>query len=360
MPRADRLPPIRSACYYYRRKGARDRCIISDRAELEILLDTLTVILRRSGARLYAFHVDSTQLHFVARAGNSPLIPAFGSFCHELTRRMNRRRGGRGALFTQRARVTVFQPDAWLLPIARYVHSIHPPLFSPVSANSDSAYRERRRMTGLTTTAIMQALACSTGSSSCVNTDYPAYFDAPASSGEIHTIEHGSAEDSRILGDHEFISSVLTASGSACGLDEPRPDGPDQEIQHAAELVLDRFHELCRQFLSERDAQEWVSRTSLWELRSKSRKLPRPLVRALIADYVLAQGLAKCSDVERYFGLHPKSLAAGLRRRYRAKIVARFSRASGIAPHRIPDLERVTQRVNTELLEDVIAVVLDG
>lgn len=360
MPRAHRLPPIRSTCYYYRRKATRDRRIVSDREELEILLHTLAIVLRRIGARMYAFHIDSTQLHFVVRSGNSSLIPAFGLFCHELTRRMNRRRGERGPLFTQRARVTVFQPDVWLLPIARYVHSIRAPFNSPLSANSDSAYREDWRMTGLTTTAIMRALASRTGSPSMLDNGYAAYFDAPAAPGEIHMIEHGSSEDSRILGEREFITKVMATCGSGHGVDGPRPCGRDEQIQHAAELVINRFHALCRGCLSERDAREWVSRTSLRELRSKSRKMPLPLVRALTADYVLTHDLAKCNDVVRYFGLHPKSLAAGLRRRYRARVMAIFGRASGIAPHRIPDLERVAYGMNTELLEDVIAVVLDG
>lgn len=360
MPRANRLPPIRSACYYYRRRSVRGRQIVSDREELEILLETLAVVLRTSGARLYAFHVDSTQLHFVARAGNSPLLPALGIFCHELTRRLNGRRRERGPLFTERAHATLFQPETWLLPIARYVHSIRPAFDSLAFTNSDGAYRARGRVTGLTTTVILRALGSTMGTSSILDSDYARYFDAPVPPAEAQLIEHGSHEDSRILGDREFITGVLRACGSEHNLDVSEMDSPDEVIRHAAELMIDRLHAVCRRFLSEREAHDWIAHTSLQALRSKSRRMPLPLVRAMIADYVVAHGVARCSEVERYFGMHSKSLAAGLRRRYRARIVARLSGVSAVAPHRVPDIDRSAHRVNAELLEDVIAVVLDG
>ena len=339
MPRAYRLRPPTSAWHYYRRKSARGRVIVRDRAELEILLKTLAMTLRKSGARLAAFHVDATELHFVVRAGTSPLIPALGVFCHELTRRMNRRRGEGGPLFTQRARVTVFQPEAWLLPIARYVHAIRGARGPSRSWSSDGTYRRRRRMTALSTTAIVRALASRSADLLALDTAYPAYFDAPIPPREIQLIEHGSIEDSRILGDHTFISAVLRAQGPAKIGNAASESGPDDIIGRAAEVVIGRFHSLCRQCLSAREAHDWMTRTTLTQLRSRSRRMPLPLVRGMIADYVLTHGLGKCIEVERYFGLRPKSLAAGLRRRYRARALARLSRASCIARHVIPDFQ---------------------
>jgi hypothetical protein len=359
MPRASRLPPLGSASYYYRRSCATDRQLVRDNEELELLLQTLSTVLRRSGASLYAFHIDSAQLHFVIRAGSAPLVPTLGVFCHELTRQLNHRRGERGGLFVRRARITVFQPEVWLLRMVRYVHSIPPPANSLPSLNSDGIYRTRGRMTGLTTTPVMRALTSRNKRSSTLDDAYRDYFGTPPDPAESHLIERGSHEDSRILGDHAFITRVLQAQGLTQSFDVVEADSPDEVIRRAAELIIGRFHALCRRCLSEREARDWIRHTNLEQLRSKSRRMPLPLVRAMIAEYVLLRRLAKRGEVERYFGLHPKSLAAGLRRRYRSKVLARLSRGSGTAPHLIPDAQSGAQRVNVQLLVDIVAIVFD-
>lgn len=359
MPRARRLPPLGCACYYYRRPCIAGRQIVRDREELELLLQTLAAAIRRSGARLYAFHIDSAQLHFVVRAGSAPLVPILGVFCHELTRRLNRRRGERGALFARRARLTVFQPEVWLLRVVRYVHSIRAPAGPLPAWNSDFVYRGRGRMTGLITSPVMRALASSIEPSSTPDNTYQRYFDTPPAPQEIDLIEHGSHGESRILGDRAFIARVLEPQGSAESADLAEADSPEEVLRRAAELIISRFHALCRRCLSERDARDWIGRTSLEQLRSKSRRMPLPLVRALVAEYALLRRLAKRSEVESYFGLRARSLAAGLRRRYRSRVLARFSRGSGIAPDSVPDAQSRAQRVDVQLLVDVVAIVFD-
>lgn len=360
MPRVNRLPPLTFTCHYYRRPCDRDRTLVRDREEFELLLRILAGVLRRSGGKLYAFHVDSTQLHLVVRAGAVPLIPALGLFCHELTRQLNRRRGESGPLFTQRARVTIFQTEPWLLAIARYVHWIRRRGGLLSSWNSDNTYRFHRRQAPLTTTVVFRLLASRNETLPMRDGTYSEYFDARPTADEIDLIEHGSHADGRILGDRGFVGTVLRAKGPAQALDDAEVDSPDEVIRRAAELVINRFHVLCRRYLSEREARGWIEYTTVERLRSKSRKMPLPLVRSMVADYALMWRLARCSELERYFGLHPKSLAAGLRRRYQSRLLARFSRKSGVAPHRIPNIQRGSQRVDAELLVDLIAVVFDG
>ncbi len=357
MPRATRLRPIRSACYYYRRSSARQ--IFCDREGLEALIEALTRVLRRSGAALYAFHLDPTQLHFVARAGSAPLVSAFGVLCHELARQANRSRGGTGSLFVQRARITLFQPDTWLLPIVRYVHAVQAPKGSP-SAGSADPYRYHRRVAGLDTTAVFQALASRAGRSALLDDEYAEYFDAPTPPGERYLIEHGSPEDNRILGDQDFIASVREVGAIEHNNDLQTSESSEEEIRRAAERVIGQFHALCRQYLSGTNARKWITRTTLPLLRSKSRKLPLPLVRALIADDVLARGVATRSEVELFFQLHPKSLCAGLRRRYHVRLTTRFGSSLPVATHGgTPDLGRGTRRMNAELPEDAVAIGLD-
>lgn len=360
MPRAKRLSPLRYACYYYRRKGARERPIIRDRDELQIFLSALVIALRKSGAKLYAFHIDAHELHLVVRAGRAPLIPALGVFLHEVTRRLNRRRGESGPMFVQRARITVLQPELWLLPVARYVHSIRLRGDPLSSWSSDRTYRARQRMSGLTTTAITRLLVSRMHGSSILDCAYPEYFDAPASREEIHLIEHGSSRDSRVLGDEPFVTRVMRAQGETSALSPANQEGSDQAIERAAELVIGRLHALCRQYLNDRDARNWITQTDLQRLRSKSRKPPLPFVRGMVADYALARRIAKRREIERFFGLHSKSLAAGLRQRYRSKMLECICRESGPAHYRVPYIQRGVQRVNAELLVRVIAVVFDS
>ncbi len=343
MPRANRLSPLRYACYYYRRVAAPNRSIIKNRQELEIVFDTLLIALRRCGANLYAFHIDPRELHLVLRTGPAPLVPVMGSFCQQVTRSMNRRRDESGSLFTERARVTLFQPEAWLLPIARYVHAIRLSCSEGLSGNSDGSYRARQRTKGLTTTAIVRSLSSSVGSSKVLDSAYSEYFDAPQRPEEVHLIERGSVEDSRILGDREFIAQVLRIQGATEDLDEAKEEQPGEVIQRAAEQAIGLFQAVCREHLGERHTQDWITRTNLEELRSKSRRTPLPFVRGMIADYVLARRLAKRSEIERFFGLQPKSLSAGLRQRYRSKLLELMRRGSGVARHRIPYLERGVQ-----------------
>jgi hypothetical protein len=359
MPRVNRLPPLGFACYYYRRSCAAGRQIVSNDEELELLLQSLATALRKSGARLYAFHIDSAQLHFVIRSGSTPLVPALGVFCHELTRSLNRRRTERGALFSRRARMTVFQPEEWLLRMVRYVHAIRPPAGSLAALNSDSVYRARGRMAGLATTPVMRALISSSERSSALGGTYRKYFDVPPPPEEINLIERGAPEDGRFLGDRTFITRVLQTQGLAQDSHVEEADSPDEVIRRAAELIISRFHALCRRCLSEREARVWISLTSLEQLRSKSRRMPLPLVRAMVAEYVLIRRLAKRNQVERYFGLRARSLAAGLRRRYRSKVMARFNRGSGSTPHPVPDAQSGAQRMDVQLLIDIVAIVFD-
>ena len=339
MPRANRLPPLPYACYYYRRKCARGRAIARDREELELIFEALNIALRRSDARLYAFHIDSNEFHFVVRAGRTALLPALGVFCHEVTRRMNGRRRESGQLFRQRPQATVLQAERWLLPVAHYVHSLRRLCDFELSWNSDDMYRAHQRKTGLTTTGIVRSLLAAVEDSSGWECAYSGYFDAPIPPGEGYLIEHGSPEDSRILGDRKFIARVLRADGSAAILDAVAHESPDQVIRRAAEVVIPRFHMLCRQYLSVREARDWIVRTNLEQLRAKSRRMPLPFVRGMIADYAVMRGLARGSEIEKFFGLQPRSLATGLRRRYRSRILARLCGRSGVAPHSIPYIE---------------------
>jgi hypothetical protein len=356
MPRANRLPPLRFVCYYYRRVAARERSIVNSREELETIVDTLIVTLKKSGASLYACHIDSRELHLVLRAEAVPLLPALGHFCHDVARCLNRRRGERGSLFTQRARVTLFQPEIWLLPIARYVHAIRLRCAADLSWNSDGTYRNHRRTKGLSTTAIMRSLGSSVMSSEVPDSAYSAYFDAPPEPEEVGLIERGSVVDSRVLGNKVFIDQVMRAQGAAEGPGAARDQFPREVIQRAAEQVMGCLRVLCHECLGEREAQKWVTRTTLEQLRSRSRRMPLPFVRGMIAEYVLARHLAKRSEIESFFGLRPKSLSAGLRHRYRSKLLKLLLRRAGTAGSGLPDFERRAKRTDSQSLKTLLVV----
>lgn len=327
MPRTGHPPWMPFACYHYRRRVAARRRIVCSLEEIDVFLARLASSLRRAaGAKLHAFYLDAEQVHLVIRAGTLPLIPALGVFCHGYTRDVNRVRDESGALFSRRAHVTLFQTSSWLLPIARYVHSIRPPAVAPLFASSDWTYRHSARMRGLTTSVVRRVLERQMENAARSGSTYDDFFDPGPDSLEVRSIERGSSGECWVLGDHRFIADIQRRHTSERDATPPRGATSDQRIECVAERVIALIHALCNTYLYQSDAQEWICRTTVAALRSRSRKVPLPFVRALIADHAMALDLATVGEVERYFRLRPKSLAAGLRGRYRARLQAQLDR----------------------------------
>lgn len=314
MPRAARLAPIPFGWYYYQRTSARGREIVCDHAELRLFRDLLNAALKRVGADLFFIHVDPDVVHLVMHAGETSLLRALGSLFIGYARRINRRRNEHGALFKPHAQARVFRHDTWLLPLGRYIHHIAHPREVPLHWNSEAIYRQRMRTPGLNTSLIFRAAARGSRDIRTQDAAYRAFFEQPPSPTEVRLIECGSPEDSRILGDPSFVSEMLKRAGLPAQLRPPRSKDPEQDLLMTTTSVIDRFRSQCK-YLSSEHGKAWLRVITPENARSKSRKQPLPMVRALIAEHVLCRRIATLGEIEEFFGCGSGSLNAGVRRR---------------------------------------------
>jgi len=102
----------------------------------------------------------------------------------------------------------------------------------------------------------------------------------------------------------------------------------DGHAQHVRDLegdisgvviqVIEQFNALCDERLSRRQAGTWRRRVTYENVRSRSRKRPLPMVRALTVSYLVENAVATLAQAARFFGRGPNSVSAGRRRFYEA------------------------------------------
>ncbi|MDB6083158.1 MAG: hypothetical protein JWN43_1039, partial [Gammaproteobacteria bacterium] len=63
-------------------------------------------------------------------------------------------------------------------------------------------------------------------------------------------------------------------------------------------------------------AEYWKRLVTFENVRSKSRKRPLPMVRALTASYLIEHGITTATLAARFFGFNPRSVSVGRRRSY--------------------------------------------
>jgi hypothetical protein len=315
MPRPVRLPPIPFGWYYYRSTATQGREIIRDRADLELFRRLLGTTLRQAGADLHFVHVDRDVAHFAIRAGERPLARALGSFFRDFARRINRRRNEGAALFKPHAHVLLFRPDKWLLPLGRYIHWIPRVRRTHLYWNSEAAYQQRMRTAGLNTSVAFRIASRGSRDAQIQDGAYRVFFGQSPNESDVQLIEHGSPEDSRILGDSEFAMETLRRLGMADPLRPVRSLDPEKDIRRFTEAEIQRFHALCTRFLSQEKAHMWVRLATLENACSRSRKQPLPMLRGMVAENVLSNRIATLKETERFFGCCPGSLSGGIRRR---------------------------------------------
>ena len=80
--------------------------------------------------------------------------------------------------------------------------------------------------------------------------------------------------------------------------------------------VIEQFNALCNQRLSQEQAAAWRRVVTPENLRSRSRKRPLPMVRALSASYLIKHRIATPTQAARFFNCGPKPLSAQRRRFY--------------------------------------------
>lgn len=290
MPRRSRLR-ISGGWYYVGVHGNGLQPIFSDdedRAKFERVFAT---VLARCRAHAHAFCLEPNRAHLLIQVSVEPA----GKVVQRLTSRYahwsNVKLHRSGHLFEQRHLERLVDPDAYLLKLIRYVHTV--PLRTGLAANladypwsSHLSYVGVAKRPWLTTQVAFRMLA-RRGSLSLDG--YQRLMAEEPDPAEVHLFERGSSQDPRVIGDAAFLAKV------------PGSVAPRRGTRSIEQLI---------------DAVCLVLNVERGAVLSRSRKQPLSEARAVIAGHAIDRG-ASLTEVARRLGRHPSTLLVGLDR-YRA------------------------------------------
>jgi hypothetical protein len=322
MPRLARLPTIPFGWYYVALHSVTDRRMITNHAELAMALKLLRTALRGGGARLHAGYVAEREAHLALQAGEGPLSSIIGRFQHEYARVFNRIHEERGSLFRLHHHVLLFQHQRWLVPLAHFIHWIRR-LESPAGDpgglwwSSDAVYRGSTKQDWVTTNAVLRRLARGAYDRRLQEQLYRELFDQAPDPGHARLFVRGSAEDPRLLGDARFIAEVWGLAGQRSPDRSRRLRDLEGDIPSVVMRVIEQFNALCEERLPRRHAGAWTRLVTYENVRSRSRKRPLPMVRALSVEYLVEHQIATPAQAARFFGCGPTLVSATRRRFYR-------------------------------------------
>jgi hypothetical protein len=321
MPRLARLPSVPFGWYYVALHSVAGRSIVTNRAELKTVLKVLRVTLRKKGARLHAGYVAEREAHLVLQAGEGPLSAITGSFKHQYARLFNRTHDEHGSLFRLHHHVLLFQHQRWLVPLVHYIHWIRR-LEAPddyqggVWWSSDAVYRGSAKQGWVTTNVVFRMLTHGAASRQVRETAYLGLLDQEPQSTHAQLFRYGSAEDPRLLGDAQFIEDMWRRTGRRSQTRGRHVRHLEADIAGVVAQMIEQFNTLCDERLPHQ-AAVWRRIVTYDNVRSRSRKRPLPMIRALSAAYLIEHGIAKAAQAARFFGSSARSVSARRRRSHR-------------------------------------------
>jgi hypothetical protein len=358
MPRLARLPSIPFGWYYVALCSVTGRRIVTSRAELKTVLKLLRVTLRKRGARLHAGYVAEREAHLVLQAGEGPLNAITGGFKHQYARIFNRTHDEHGALFRLHHHVLLFQHQRWLVPLVHYVHWIRR-IKAPGDHeaglwwSSDAVYRGSTKQDWITTNVVVRMVTRGAYSRQVQENAYRELFDQMPEPSHRQLFRGGSAEDPRLLGDAQFIADMWRRTGrrSPDGARRVRHRHLEGDIPGVVMQVIAQFNALCEERLPHQ-AATWRRLVTYDNVRSRSRKRPLPMVRALSAGYLIEHDIATAAQAARFFGSGPTSVSARRRRFYQVRFREWFGAQPEIlfSPRREADLS--AESTNEEHAKD--------
>jgi hypothetical protein len=321
MPRLARLPSIPFGWYYVALHSVTSRRIVTNHTELKTVLKLLRSTLRERGARLHAGYIAEHEAHLALQVGEGKLSAITGSFQHEYARLFNRTHDERGSLFRLHYHVLLFQHQQWLVPLAHYIHWIRR-LQAPEDHqrglwwSSDAVYRGTKKQDWVTTNVVLRMLTRGAYSRQIQEEAYRNRFDQAPASSHARLFKRGSARDPRLLGDTQFIADIWRQTGRRTPDRTRRARDLEGDIPGVVMQVIEQFNALCDQRLPRDQGAAWRRVVSYENLRSRSRKRPLPMVRALSVSYLIKHKIATPAQAARFFSCGPRPVSANRRRFY--------------------------------------------
>jgi hypothetical protein len=322
MPRPARLPSIPFGWYYVALRSVRNRRIVTSRSELTALLNVLRATLRESGARLHAGYIAEREAHLALQIGEGRLSSFTGRFQHEYARLFNRTHDEHGSLFRLHYHVLLFQHQQWLVPLAHYIHSIRrltPPDDRQCGLfwSTDEVYRGSGKQDWVTTNVVLRMLTRGAYSRQIQEEAYRKLFDQSPAPSHARLFRRGSSSDPRLLGDTQFVTDVWRQTGRRSPDPTQRARNLEGDIPGVVMQVIEQFNALCDRRLP-RDKAAGRRIVTFEALRSRSRKRPLPMVRALSVSYLLKHKIATPAQAACFFNCGPRPVSASRRRFYEA------------------------------------------
>jgi hypothetical protein len=322
MPRLARLPPIPFGWYYVALHSVTNRRIVTSHAELKTALKLLRVTLRERGARLHAGYIAEHEAHLALQVGEGRLSAITGSFQHEYARLFNLTHDEHGSLFRLHYHVLLFQHQQWLVPLAHFIHWIRrleaPDDQGGLWWSSDAVYRGTKKQDWMTTNVVLRMLTRGAYSRQIQEEAYRKLFDQAPAPSQALLFRRGSAKDPRLLGDAQFIADVWRQTGRRSPDRTQRARDLEGDIPGVVTQVIEQFNALCDQRLPQGQAAAWRRIVTYENLRSRSRKRPLPMVRALSVSYLIKHKIATPAQAARFFSCGPRPVSAHRRRFYEA------------------------------------------
>ncbi len=323
MSRLARLPSIPFGWYYVALHSVTNRRIVTSDAELKTALKILRETLREKGARLHAGYIAEREAHLALQVGEESLSAITGNFQHEYARLFNRTRDEHGSLFRLHHHVILFQHQQWLVPLAHFIHWIRR-LEEPDNHqnglwwSTDAVYRGSKKQDWVTTNVVLRILTRGAYSREIQEEAYRNLFDRRPPPSHARLFRHGSAKDPRLLGDTPFIAEVWRKTGRRSPDQTRRARDNEGDIQDVVMQVIGQFNTLCDQRLPRELSVTWRRVVTSENLRSRSRKRPLPMVRALSASYLIKHRIATPTQAARFFNCGPKPVSSQRRCFYEA------------------------------------------
>jgi hypothetical protein len=214
--------------------------------------------------------------------------------------------------------VLLIQHRLWLVSLVHLIHWIPRLQQLQLGAgekywSSDALYRGRARREGLVTHVVLHILSHGARRRDVQEAAYRKHFDGPPDAEHIRLFSNGSPEDPRMLGDAEFLADIwLTTRQTSPRQNRGVPIISD--VRQAVVDVVEKFSAMCDLALPRGQARAWKRVVTLEQVCSHSRKRPLPMIRALIASYVIACHIANRAQAAQFFGCGPETLSVDRRR----------------------------------------------
>jgi hypothetical protein len=285
------------------------------------VLKLLRRTLRATGAQLHGGYVAEREMHLALQVGQVPLRVITGGFQHEYARIVNRTRHERGSLFRSHHHELFIQHQHWLVPLVHYIHWIRrlEELDASPSGlwwSSDAVYRGTTKQDWVTTNVVLRMLTRGTYNRPVQEEAYERVFDEPPAPDRAALFRSGTKQDPLLLGDSEFIAEVWRRTGRRHPSRNRRARHLEGDVPAVVMQVVEQFNALCDARLPRHQAGAWRRLVTFENVRSKLRKRPLPVVRALIASYLIEHRITTATQAARFFGVNPRSVSVGRRRSY--------------------------------------------